>query len=801
MKKYRQYIAFGSLPFAFCLLLSVAVAQPAFAPAGFLSANWIVPPDVPGHAYGVFHFRKTLMLTEVPSQFTVHVTADNRYRLFVNGREVGLGPARGDTQHWYYDTYDLAPFLNAGKNTVAVQVWNMGEHAPLAQFSYRTAFLMQGDGPAEQVLNTDKTWKVIQNPAYQPLPNDNAKLWTYIVVGSGDRVDGATYPWGWEQPKFDDTAWPQATQFGFPAKLRSYGSDGNWGLMPRPIPMLESRVQHLARVRVAKSVERGGKPKEILIDTAFFSGHKPFWIDPNCKATILFDQNYLTNGYPELRLSGGKRAHVRLTYVEGLMDDRRQKHHRDSIEGLKMIGFEDEFTSDGSFDRVFRPLWFRTWRYIQLEVETKDEPLKINSLNSVFTGYPFVERASFRSNDPSLARIWETGWRTARLCAGETYFDCPYYEQLQYTGDTRIQSLLSLYVAGDDRLMRRAIQDFADSRLPEGLTQSRYPCNDPQVIPPFSLFWVSMVRDFWWHRRDDNFVKRQLPTIEGVLAWHEARLAPNNLNGRLEWWNFVDWCWPWNEAERIGGVPDGAKTGSSILSLQFAATLQQAADLMQHYGFAEKALHYRQLSTKICTAVRQLCWDSQRGLLADTPAKKSFSQHANIWGVLTDAIPVVGQRAVLQKIMTEKDLTAATFYFRFYLFEALQKAGMGDQFLPQLDPWRGMLDIGLTTFAEQPEPTRSDCHAWSASPNYELLSLVCGIRPASPGFATVRIVPSLGDLEQVEGKMPHPAGEISVSFQRKKEQVTGFVALPTGVSGVFVWQGKERALRSGRNVL
>src|SRR5690606_36146495 len=114
------------------------------------------------------------------------------------------------------------------------------------------------------------------------------------------------------------------------------------------------------------------------------------------------------------------------------------------------------------------------------------------------------------SNDEQLRRIWEVGWRTARLCAQETYVDCPYYEQLQYVGDTRIQALISLYVSGDDRLMRKAIRLFNWSSNYEGITASRYPTRINQYIPPFSLYWINMVHDYWMHRPDSVFVKEQL---------------------------------------------------------------------------------------------------------------------------------------------------------------------------------------------------------------------------------------------------------------------------------------------------
>ncbi|MCY7360353.1 MAG: alpha-L-rhamnosidase, partial [Rudanella sp.] len=421
-----------------------------------------------------------------------------------------------------------------------------------------------------------------------------------------------------------------------------------------------------------------------------------------------------------------------------------------------------------------------------------------------YTGYPLAEKARFASSDSTLADIWNVGWRTARLCAGETYFDCPYYEQLQYVGDTRVQAMISLYVSGDDRLMRKALLDFDHSRIPDGLTQSRYPSADLQVIPTFSLFWVCMVHDYWMHRQDEAFVKSLLPGMASVMRWHEQRLATNNLNGPLEWWNFVDWAWPWSEEARIGGVPPGVRDGSSTLSLQQVYTYLRAAEVFAHFGQNDVAENYRGMAARIKKAVRETCWDANRGLMADTPAKKSFSQHANILAILTDAVPIAQQPALLQKTIdpaarVATDITQATFYFKYYLFEALKKTGMGDQLVPQLKPWRDMLAMGLTTFAENPEPTRSDCHAWSASPLYAFLSTVCGINPAEPGFRSVRIEPFLGNLNFAEGQMPHPSGEIAVRFEKTPVGgLKGTISLPMTLTGTLLWKGKTLPLRGGK---
>ncbi|WP_121356464.1 alpha-L-rhamnosidase-related protein [Flavisolibacter nicotianae] len=768
-----------------CLLAQDNPVNPALL-KGTWSANWITCPGVAQKAYGVYHFRKTLSLDKKPASFRVHVSADNRYRLFVNGKAVCAGPARGDLYNWNFETIDLAPFLNSGENTVAAQVWNMGEYAAVAQVSNQTAFLLQGDTKAESILNTDKSWKVLQNKAYHPCSLDNgARLHSYMVIGPGDSVRAEVYPWGWERPGFADQAWTNAAVVTNPVPA-GYGTDNLWTLVPRSIPLMEERLQRIPLVR---------KVEGLANSTTFTTGQNPLTVPANSTVRILLDQTFETIAYPELLVSGGKDAVLTLTYAEALFDKNRQKGNRNEIEGKQVIGNHDVFIADGAQNRLFRPLWLRTFRYLELDVRTKDQPITIQDLYGMFSAYPFQPKASFASNDASLQTIWDVGWRTARLCAGETYFDCPYYEQLQYEGDTRIQSLISLYVTGDDRLMRKAIRDFYNSRVPEGLTQGRYPSNRLQVIPPFSLYWVSMLYDYWMHRKDDTFLENFLTAANGVLHWYETKIdQQKGMLGPMTWWNFTDWNTSWP-----GGTPDGATDGnSSVVTLQYAYTLQQAAALFSYFNRKPEALHYEALAKKLLASTYAHCFDGAKGLMANTPEKKTFSQHASIMGVLTGSIPKAAAVNVMQKVLHDSSLSQATFYYRFYLTQALKKAGMADLYYAQLKPWRDMLAMGLTTFAENPEPTRSDCHAWSASPDYDFLATVCGIMPASAGFQTVLIQPALGELTEVSATMPHPAGAITVSFKRKgREGISGTITLPASLRGTFRWNGQEILLHGG----
>ena len=343
--------------------------------------------------------------------------------------------------------------------------------------------------------------------------------------------------------------------------------------------------------------------------------------------------------------------------------------------------------------------------------------------------------------------------------------------------------------------MRKALLDFYDSRVPEGLTQGRFPSNRLQVIPPFSLYWVTMVYDYWMHRKDDAFVSQFLNSITGVLDWYERHLDKHkNMLGPMKWWNFTDW-----NTAFPGGTPPGAEDGnSSILSLQYANTLLQAAPLFKYFGRSQETGHFLALASQINQGIFKNCFDNGRGELANNPLKNSFSQHASIMGVLTGCIPERLSKDVMKKVLFDKELSQATFYYRFYLTRALKKAGMADLYYSQLTPWRDMLKIGLTTFAENPDPTRSDCHAWSSSPNYDFLSTICGVNPGSPGFETVEIAPALGELTNAKCEMPHPKGKIMVDLVRRgKGGVDAKIELPKFTKGVFVWNRKKIILHEG----
>jgi len=774
-------------------------------------AQWISHPTAPLKEPITLHFKKTIEMTGAPAHYVVHVSADNRFVLYLNGQRVGDGPARGDLTHWRYETFDLAPMLKPGANTLAATVWNFATYAPVAQFTDRTAFLVEGDTAAEAAVNTNTSWMVEEEPGQVLFPRRMNGLWVYFASGPGETLRAGDYDWNWaaagSQEGVSGSRWVHASRAlredinpnaGIAA---SHGvtADVPWALVPDELPHMaydKEDAGHIVRTEFAE-----GK--------GFPAG--PVTVAPHTHGHLLLDRAELTTAYPKLMFSGGKGSHITLVYAEALYDKEMHKGNRNDVGDRVAVGITDEIFPDGGEGRFFESLWWRTWRYLDIEVQTDNEPLKLEGLEAHFTAYPFKPSAEFHSSDPELDKIWSIGWHTVQLDAHESYMDTPYYEQLQYSGDTRLQEMITYAMTGDDRLPRQAIRALNDSRIPAGITMSRYPSALPQLIPPFSLLWIGMLHDNYMYRSDKQFIKEILPGTRTVLSWFGSYQHEDGVLSKLPWWSFIDWI----ETETKRDFPSyDANNESCLTTMQYIGALEEAIDLEKAVGSPEYVSVYGARLDRAKKGVVAQCWDGSKGLFADNAARDMYSEHTNMLAVLYDVAPKKDQQAIMRRVAARRvdgsdgtkpvgdpPLIGASFYFRYYLARALDHAGMADEYLKTLGDWHGFLKMGFTTWPEQPGDTRSDSHAWTAHPTYDLLTLVAGIAPGSPGFATVRIAPHLGDLTSLEAAMPHDKGLIRVKYAVTGGVLHADVELPAGLTGEFVWKGKTTALKSGKAAL
>jgi alpha-L-rhamnosidase len=752
------------------------------------NANWIAAPGDDGRQYGVYYFRKQLELVARPTHFIIHVSADNRYKLFVNDSLVSLGPARGDLYNWNYETVDLAPYLVSGKNIVSAIVWNEADYRPEAQISFRTAFIVQGNASAEEILNTNNTWKCIRDNAYGPIAG-------FFAASTGELVDRNKTVNRWQSASFDDSKWPASANLinGQPKGL----SDGfGWMLVPSKLPAMELTYQRIPVLRKATG---------ITMPAGFPASKTAVTIPANTTAILLLDQTFLTNAYVTLHFSKGKNAGISMRYAESLVAEftayGARKGNRNEVEGKIFSGRKDSLVSDGSNDQLYTNLNFRTFRYLQLLVQTQDDPLVIDDIYGTFTGYPFQQPAEFATNDTGINKILEIGWRTARLNAWETYTDCPYYEQLQYIGDTRVQAVITYYNSADDRLPRNAIELMDHSRLTDGVTLSRYPSKGTQIISTFSLWYIGMLHDYWMYRGDSGFIGSKLPGARAILTFFSQYQDADGSLKNTPYWTFVDWANGKNWS--VGSPPKGTDGSSAILDLQLLWAYQWAANLERKLGLSYYATVYTQKAAQLKQTIQRKYWSAVRGLYADTKEQNSFSQHANSLAILTGMFNKPAMPAVGKRLLADSTLTQCTIYFKYYLHQALVKAGLGNGYMDWLDIWHKNIAWGLTTWTEDSnvDYTRSDCHAWGSSPNIEFFRTVLGIDSDAPGFAKIKIEPHLGALTNAGGTMPHPHGKISVNYHLQQGTWAIDIRLPIKTSGKLIWKGKGYELKPGQNTL
>ncbi len=743
---------------------------------------------------GFFLFKKQFQLNKIPKAFVIHVSADNRYRLYVNGKFTGQGSAQGTINNWQFDTYDIAEYLKPGENVISSEVWQWGDKKPWTQLSHRTAFVMQGNSDYEAVINTNETWLVQKCDAISFFNIPRKEFPQITGVGPGELWDTNKYPFGWNLPGSSSKGYIPATVLNRaqPANLQT--NNYEWQLYPRRIPFLENR-----EMKFTKTIR-----KESTIEEKIIYGRKTI-VPPHQKAELLIEHERLTNGYPVLKVSGGKDSKIRITYAEAMVDDNFQKVERNRAKGLQCKGLYDIFIPDGGANRVFKPLWYRTFRFVQLEIETAEEPLIIHDFNFLSSAYPFELRASFECSDDLMNKVFSTGWWTARMCATDIYMDCPYYERLQYFYDVSVSGKVTVFLSGDGRLLKNAIiYGYASMNGGDHIICASPSKDIGKIIPFFSIAWIDLIHNYLIQTGNADEVEKWKDAIYKIMRWYISHLNSNNLLGPMPYWNFVD-CneeWPWDPANGKICEPTGAKSGNSaLLTLQFVYGLERSAAILNYLGDVATVAVYISMAEKIKQSVFRLCYDSEKKYFAETPAKRVFSQHTNTLAVLTGCIKGEESRNLMHRLINDPQLLQMSLQFQNFYHKALMKTGLQEEYISHLYKWKALIRQGFTTFPEYPGlQTRSDCHMWSAFPAYDLIEIVCGIRPKGFGLNEFEIQPALGTLDWVKGSLYHPAGNIRIEVFNDNGKYSGTVFVPNSVKAELRLPDKIIPLISGKPV-
>lgn len=720
--------------------------------------KWIGVKRKEGFPIETSYFKTIFELPSTVEDAVLRISANTRYCLSVNSTEIIHGPCRGDHWHHFCDSVDIASYLKQGKNVVAVKVTaypsfettteDYSNFGPIWAMSPNTGpmLIVWGEfGDGIDISTGRADWHYL---------NDSAINWHIQRVahwmGCTEDVEGAKLPWGWQTDM-------QVSQ-GFEPAIIKWDNIVKFGEI-RPLFLYDRPIKHLLR----KEIEG----LYVLTHSDNFSfpvkeGHIVLPANDTYEAIIATER--LTTSFVYLRCKDGAGSRIKLLYSEAYSKadgDRSYKENRSNITG-ELIGVEDIYRPGGG-DEIYSPSWFRTFRFIKVIIETGDTPLTLYPLKLIETRYPLENKISFTSGQQWAQKIWDISLRTLELCMHETYEDCPFYEQLQYTMDTRLQMLFTYAISNDTDLPMKTIHDYHTSLLPEGILQSRFPSKHPQIIPVFALHWIFMLKDIYMETGDLSILERYRPTMESVLGWFKRKTGAHGLIEHLDYWDYIDWTDAWAD---IQGTPRASKHGpATIQNLVYAYALGVSSELLDALGHTQLAQKYMSEKVRILENVETLCWSAEKELYSEGPGYEEYSQHAQLWAVLSGLAHGDKAKAIMGKTITDTTLIPCSFVLQFYLFRALELAGMYEETEKLWDMWKELLDLDLTTVPEIPSKyTRSDCHAWGALILHELPRKFLGVTSLEPGYGKIKIQPMGLYMQEISGSVPTPHGMVNIKW-------------------------------------
>lgn len=703
------------------------------------TSQWITYPGFTYSETKLYRFRRTLTLPEAPKTALLHISAEARYKLFIGGKRVCFGPCRTSAEEKYYDTLDIAPYLQAGDNEIFCEVLQLGENCdwtkPRVLYALRRTGLLafackltcSFDGHEDITMITDTDWEV------SPSPSDTFPLlrWEMIVCA------------------LEQTHIPAESQWVKASVLRKvdcvrdepymWGAPNDLFLYPRPIPMLYQK------------------------EVPFTRDNEGYYI-----------ADELTFGFPVFRFTG--KGVVTVWYAEAFGERGDKGDRLDHSKELN--GSRDVIHVDG--ETVFEPFWPRTCRIIRLDTEGD---VSLDSFTFTETGYPLEVPADCDFGNETDNALWKISVNTLKRCMVESYEDCPFYEQMQYDMDTSMQMVFNYQLTGDDALARKAIHDFRLSQRGDGLLNSRYPSLEVQYIPTFCFYFIFMLAEHYKRFGDKKLVRENLRTMDGVLEWFDGMLDPCGLIRHTPYWDFLDWSGPWMRVHGEGWV--GEDYGmTAVASAMYVFALREGAKLVELCGRNCVAAEYRERADKVASTIEKLTWHEEKGLYADDLAGNYYSQHMQVWCVLSGIAQGDKARRIMENALPLE--TRCTQAYGYLYFRALEAVGLYDKTAEMMNDLRALVALNCSTIPETPVAPRSDCHAWGAVAIYEFAAVVLGVRTLSAADKKVRIRPDITGRDHAKGSVASVGGYITVDWKIEDGWFRMHVTAPRGLNQEIV---------------
>jgi len=722
--------------------------------------------------------RRAFTLKSVPKKCVIGVTADTRYRLYVNGEYVCRGPARGFQSHWPYDEVDIAPYLRKGKNVLAAVAHNLGisTYRYLHQgFAGLLVWGRAGGKPGGVDLATGPDWRVRPAPGYRRV---RARL--SVQQGFQEHYDARAEggDGSWVKPAYSerDADWrkPWCLNFGCMP----------WhSLEPRGIPLFREELAAPVGIVSESSgwCDRSHLEQENLV--RLYLDEKMKWRASDAKAARSAEWTSF-----EVPAAGGGRYHafcvdfgrevagsIRIGAAGAAGGEIVDYIVTEAVDGHAPVMYPPEQQCHMAFGNrlVLRAgatehEMFDYWgfRYCIVIVRNSRRKMKLKvGLRSV--GYPLDVKAAFESDNEKLDGVYRMSAWTQQLCMFDAYVDCPWREQAQWWGDARVQAYNTFYLSADARLLARGIRQIGAQTAPNGLTYGHAPTIAHHcILPDFTLTWIGTHWDYYWQTGDISLWKEMSGVAEEAFEYFSDAESGGLLPYDDRYWLFLDWA---------AIFKDGYPT---LYNMLYVMALRYAAELSKLAGDRKRSRDYAARARRSAKAVETKLYDRKRrefygGLSWKKKPVRNDTPHAYALALLLDLVPAHADgfaERLLSNVRGDHDhpVQPSPFYM-YYILEALKRRGHGAEVVDCVERWWGdMIDRGLTTCEEGWNATAGQgslCHAWSAHPIVHLSNIMLGVRQTAPAWKEILFSPTFTHAQTVKGKVATPHGPVGSEWR------------------------------------
>lgn len=797
-------------------------------PSGFWTAG---EPRNATETHGLF--RKSFELVDVPERVPARLTADSRYILYVNGVEVGRGPIRSQPRRLHYDLYDLAPYLEAGENVLAVHVECFSTAnafwmppVPNNSLGLRGVLVFEAD-LGKHWLISDESWRTSKTDAWRSdwMEEGAHHYGIPLEVVDARRLDPA-----WMLPRFDDTTWNQAILVpamhigGF--RRTQPPTDPYGPLYPRPIAQLDGDrllpVSMIAETLAGMPDTSKGSPMarvQSTLDLAVVAGRNvtlPLTVDVPADGSVrlAIDMGRIVSGLIELTVIAPSGTEFDLSYTE---DPLQATFTMDRMSaGARYIarGADDQFQFTHSIGL----------RYMYVVVHGLAGAVTVSHIGVRELLYPWQGDAAFMCSDEEINRIYAAGRRTVHLNSHDAFIDCPTREQRAWVGDGVVHQMVHLATNADWRLARHFCtlgnSPRADGILPMSVSGD-IELSNMYTIPDWSLHWVHGVYNLYRYLGDADEIKAFMPTIERVLRWYAPYQNEDGVLKDVPEWNLVDWS------------SVSTEDTSALLTALWARGLSEFAEMAGWLEERASERWARRLYTRALAGF-DVFWDEARGSyvdhIIDGAQRPEMSQLAGALAIVSGLAPKERWARIIDTI-TDPDrlvmrawtgdghggqsmekwmrqvregyyeidwdvahqIVLAQPFMSYVVHDAVALAGAAERLPDLVRRWSQFLVDGYDTFGECWD-YGTHVHGWSSTPARDLAFYTLGVTPAKPGFATARIAPRLGSLAWARGRVPTPQGMISIELDAH------WLVVETPVPAILELEGSvEVHLQAGRH--